>query len=110
MVKLFIGGLPTAITEMEIVQMVGPYATVSTIKIVRDKISKKSKGYAFLEVSDSYGAEAAIEALDGTSIGDRMLTLNIVTEEQASRKAAPTTPKSFSRNAEPKKKRPRRNP
>ncbi|WP_179413785.1 hypothetical protein HDF19_18610 [Mucilaginibacter sp. E4BP6] len=35
-------------------------------------------GHAFLEVSDIYRAEAAIEALDGTAISDRTLKLNIV--------------------------------
>ena len=73
MVKLFISGFPLNSTELEIVQLVGPYANVSTIKIVRDKVSKKCKGYAFLEVTDQKEAEAAIDALSGTPLGDRSL-------------------------------------
>jgi RNA recognition motif-containing protein len=54
---------------------------VGTIKVVRDKISKKSKGYAFLEVADNAGAERAIDALDGLAMGDRILKINKVAEE-----------------------------
>ena len=117
MVKLFISGFPLNSTELEIVQLVGPYATVSTIKIVRDKISKKCKGYAFIEVTDKKEAEVAIEALSGTAWGDRELTLNIV-EEKPVKPQAPKRPfgskpsynsGSSNSNYDPqKKKRPRR--
>ncbi|WP_179414825.1 RNA recognition motif domain-containing protein [Mucilaginibacter sp. E4BP6] len=115
MVKLFISGFPLNSTELEIVQLVGPYANVSTIKIVRDKVSKKCKGYAFLEVTDQKEAEAAIDALSGTPLGDRELTLNIVEEKPVK---LPAPKRSFgskpaynsgSSNYDPqKKKRPRR--
>lgn len=112
MVKLFISGFPLNSTELEIVQLVGPYATVSTIKIVRDKISKKCKGYAFLEITDEKDAEAAIEALSGTPMGDRELTLNIVEEKPVKPQAPkrPFSPKSSysSSNSPERKKRPRR--
>ena len=121
MVKLFISGFPLDSTELEIVQLVGPYANVSTIKIVRDKVSKKCKGYAFIEVTDEKEAEAAIDALSGTAMGDRELTLNIV-EEKPVKPAAPKRPfgskppyksnnygSSSNYNSDPeKKKRPRR--
>jgi len=81
MVKLFVGGYPPEFTELEIVQLVGPHTTVETIKVVRDKISKKPKGYAFLEVADNAGAERAIDALDGLAMGDRILKINKVAEE-----------------------------
>ena len=118
MVKLFISGFPLNSTELEIVQLVGPYATVSTIKIVRDKISKKCKGYAFLEVTDQKEAEAAMDALNGTALGDRELTLNIVEEKpvkpQVPKRSFGSKPSynsgsSSSSNYDPqKKKRPRR--
>ena len=121
MVKLFISGFPLNSTELEIVQLVGPYATVSTIKIVRDKVTKKCKGYAFLEVTDKKDAEAAIEALSGAAYGDRELTLNIVEEKpvkpQAPKRSFGSNPSynksnsynSSSYNSDPeKKKRPRR--
>jgi RNA recognition motif-containing protein len=81
MVKLFVGGFPLDMTEIELVQLVSPYGTVSTIKIVRDKKTRKCKGYAFLEITDQAGAEQIMEAIDGTAIGDRQFTVNIVVEK-----------------------------
>ena len=78
MIKLFVGGYPPEFTELEIVQLIAPYATVITIKVVRDKISKKPKGYAFLEVEDVAGADRAMDALDGAEIRKRVLKVNKV--------------------------------
>ena len=91
MVKLFVGGFPLDMTELEIVQRVALYADVQTIKIVRDKKTKVCKGYAFLEVTDRAGAEQAMDALNGTQIAGRDLLLNIVEEDQP--KKAPSRPK-----------------
>jgi RNA recognition motif-containing protein len=87
MTKLFIGGFPLDITELELVQLVAPYGDVDTIKIVRDKKTRKCKGYAFLEMVSLEGAQNAIIELDGTMLADRALSLNIVQEKPA---AAPS--------------------
>ena len=81
MIKIFLGGFPLESTELELVQLVSYYAEVSTIKIVRDKISKKCKGYAFLELSDEAGADRAMEALDGSRMKGKILSVNKVLEE-----------------------------
>lgn len=78
MIKLFVGGFPLDMTELEIVQIIAPYADVVTIKIVRDKKTKICKGYAFLEIADRAGAEQAIIELDGTPLAGRELRLSIV--------------------------------
>ena len=63
------------ITELELVQIISLHATVSTIKIVRDKKTRVCKGYAFVEVTDQKGADAAMDALDNTPMGDRVLSV-----------------------------------
>jgi RNA recognition motif-containing protein len=78
MIKLFVGGFPLDMTELEIVQIIAPHADVVTIKIVRDKKTKICKGYAFLEIADRAGAEQAIIELDGTPLAGRELRLSIV--------------------------------
>lgn len=77
MVKLFVGGFPLEMTELELVKMIGPHGDVETIKIVRDKKTRVCKGYAFLEMKDRTGAENAVIALDGTPIADRVLSVKI---------------------------------
>ena len=47
MVKLFVGGFPLDITELELVQLFNLHGDVATIKIVRDKKTRMCKGYAF---------------------------------------------------------------
>ncbi|MCC8423473.1 RNA-binding protein [Mucilaginibacter sp. UR6-11] len=82
MIKLFVGGFPLDITELELVQLVAMHADVRTIKIVRDKKTKICKGYAFLEIADRAGAEQAIAALNRTTLAGRKLRLSIVEEEE----------------------------
>lgn len=81
MVKIFLGGFPLEAMELELVQLVSPYCTVVTIKVVRDKKTKICKGYAFLEIETREGADAAIDALDGAEYKGRELKLSIVPDE-----------------------------
>lgn len=83
MIKLFVGGFPLNITELELVMLVSPHGEVNTIKIVRDKKTGKCKGYAFLEMTDKEGADRAMEALDGTFLGDRQLSVKITVDKPA---------------------------
>lgn len=80
MTKIFLSGFPLDSMELELVQLVSTYAEVSTIKIVRDKATKKCKGYAFLEITDEAGADRAMDALDGTKWKGKVLTVNKVPE------------------------------
>jgi RNA recognition motif-containing protein len=93
MVKLFFGGFPLDMTELEIVQLVAFHADVRTIKVVRDKKTKICKGYAFLEIADRAGAEQAIAVLHGTPFAGRELRLNIVEDEPATNKPVPSKAK-----------------
>ncbi|GAB3937365.1 RNA recognition motif domain-containing protein [Mucilaginibacter myungsuensis] len=83
MVKLFLGGFPLEANELELVQMVSPYCTVVTIKIVRDKKTRICKGYAFLEIETEQGAKLAVEELDGAMYKGRELKVAIVEDKPA---------------------------
>lgn len=83
MVKIFLGGFPLDANELELVQLVGFYGDVETIKIVRNKQTKECKGYAFLEIKDREGADAIIEALDGTMMKGRELKVSIAPDKPA---------------------------
>lgn len=64
-------------TELELVQFVAPYGTVETIKIVRDKKTRKCKGYAFLEMATEADALNAAYELNGTHYQKRLITVNV---------------------------------
>jgi len=78
MVKLFVGGFPLDMSEMELAQLFIKYGDLATIKIVRDKKTRTCKGYAFLEMMDQESADRAIEALDSAPLDGRVLTVKIV--------------------------------
>ncbi|WP_460678960.1 RNA recognition motif domain-containing protein [Mucilaginibacter koreensis] len=89
LVKLFVGGFPLEIDEMELAKLFAPYGDISTIKIVRDKKTRICKGYAFIEMNDRKGAEAAAEALDGTDMNGKQLTVKINEDTAAKPSYAP---------------------
>ncbi|WP_186461749.1 RNA recognition motif domain-containing protein [Mucilaginibacter pallidiroseus] len=117
LVKLFVGGFPLEIDELELAKLFAPHGDISTIKIVRDKKTRICKGYAFIEMNDRQGAEAAVEALDGTDMNGKQLTVKINEEPAAKPSYAP---KAFAPQRQPvyqkvsrpgteeRKKRPRR--
>jgi RNA recognition motif-containing protein len=80
MVKIFVGGFPPDTEEIELVQWIAIYGEVCTIKIVRDKKTKKSKGFAFLEMANRAAAERVVDELNGTLMNKRELTINVVEE------------------------------
>ena len=80
-VKLFISGYPLDYDEMDLAQLVSPYGQVVTIKIVRDKQSRKPKGYAFIEMRNLKDAEGVMFALNDEVIKDKILTISIVEEK-----------------------------
>lgn len=82
MTKLFFGGFPFGFDELDLVRLVAPYGDVSTVKIVRDRKTKKCIGYAFLEMSSPDDAARAVVALDGAELDGRMLKLSINTEPE----------------------------
>jgi RNA recognition motif-containing protein len=118
MVKLFVGGFPLEIEEIELAMLFGLHGDISTIKIVRDKKTRVCKGYAFIEMVNRTGAENAAEALNGTMIEGRALTVKINEEPVVvspkpkpavgSQARTPIYQKVVKPNAETKKKRPRR--
>jgi RNA recognition motif-containing protein len=81
MVKLFVGGFPLDMEEMELVKVFNTFAEIKTIKIVRDKATRKCKGYAFLETTGQAGVEMAVNALHGKMMGDKELTVRIVEDK-----------------------------
>ncbi|MEZ2338552.1 RNA recognition motif domain-containing protein [Mucilaginibacter sp. RCC_168] len=77
LVKLFVGGFPLDIEEIELAKLFAPHGDISTLKIVRDKKTKLCKGYAFIEMNERAGAEVAVEALNGTTLDGKELTVKI---------------------------------
>ncbi len=72
---LYVGNLPFSTTEEGLQKLLEPYGSVSSVRIIKDKMSNRSKGYAFVEM-DEGGAENAMQALNGTEYEGRTLKVD----------------------------------
>lgn len=111
MVKLFIVGFPRETDELQLVEMFSAHGLVNTVTIIRDQVSGIGKGYAFVEMLDAPSANRAMEALNGSTITGRTLSVRIAENKRAPAGSEPLsgnpTNKQLS-NAQ-KHKRPRKN-
>lgn len=74
--KLYVGNLPFSTTEDLLSDTFAQYGTVDTVKIITDRDTGRSKGFAFVEMSTDEEAQAAIESLNGQNFEGRNLTVN----------------------------------
>ena len=74
--KLYVGGLPYSTTEDQLKDAFGQAGSVDSASIIIDKMSGRSKGFGFVEMSSDAEAQAAIEMWNGKDFGGRTLTVN----------------------------------
>ncbi|MES2416162.1 MAG: RNA-binding protein [Patescibacteria group bacterium] len=74
--KLYVGGLPYSTTNDELSAHFSGAGSVSSASIIMDKMSGRSKGFGFVEMSSDAEAQAAIEMFNGKDFGGRNLTVN----------------------------------
>jgi len=74
--KIYVGNLAYRTTEDDLRNEFEKHGAVSSVDIITDRETGRSKGFGFVEMSDSDEANAAINALDGATIGDRTLKVN----------------------------------
>lgn len=74
--KLYVGNLPYSYQESNLMEMFSEYGTVVSATIITDRQSGRSKGFGFVEFEAEEEAKAAIEALNGTEVDGRKLTVN----------------------------------
>ncbi len=74
--KLYVGGLPYETTQEELKDAFSQAGTVTSATIIVDKLSGRSRGFGFIEMSSDEEAAKAIEMLNGKDFGGRKLTVN----------------------------------
>src|SRR4249919_1177976 len=76
MKNIFVGNLDFAATESSIRSLFEPYGSVDRVNLVTDRDTGRSRGFAFVEMTDSAEADRAIAALNGTDLDGRALNIN----------------------------------
>ena len=74
--NIYVGNLAYRTTEDDLRRQFEQYGTVSRVDIISDRETGRSKGFGFVEMPNSDEANAAIQSLDGTSVGERTLKVN----------------------------------
>ena len=74
--EIYVGSLPYSVTESDLKEAFSEFGEVSSVRLVSDKFSGKSKGFGFVEMPSSSEADAAIAALNESSFKGRDIKVN----------------------------------
>ncbi|MEW5941785.1 MAG: RNA-binding protein [Chloroflexota bacterium] len=74
--KLYVGNLSYDTTEDELRDLFTQAGTVASVALIKDRDSGRSKGFAFVEMSNQAEAEKAIQMFNGHTLADRPLKVN----------------------------------
>lgn len=74
--KLYVGNLSFNSDEQQIQQLFATHGEVVSVRIIRDQMTGRSRGFGFVEMSDSEQGRAACEALNEQEVEGRRLTVN----------------------------------
>jgi RNA recognition motif-containing protein len=74
--KLYVGSLPYTTTEQQLTELFSQHGTVQSAKVMTDRFTGQSRGFAFVEMATSEEAQKAIAALHGTELDGRTLVVN----------------------------------
>ena len=74
--KLYVGNLAFQTTSEELRQLFAQAGTVESASVVEDRMTGRSRGFAFVEMSTKEEASAAIDQFNGKEVGGRALKVN----------------------------------
>ena len=74
--RLYVGNLAYTVDNAQLVQVFGTFGEVVDAHIVTDRDTGRSKGFGFVEMAREEDTQKAITGLNGTTLGDRALTVN----------------------------------
>lgn len=74
--NIYVGNLPYSATEEDIRALFEPYGQVTRANIVLDRDTGRPRGFGFVEMANAAEATTAIEALNGSQMNGRSLTVN----------------------------------
>lgn len=75
--NIYISNLSFNVTDEDLQDYFAEYGEVSSAKVIMDKFTGKSRGFAFVEMSDDEAAKKAIQELDGASVDGRTIGVSV---------------------------------
>ena len=74
--KLYVGNLGYATTEDTLFAIFGEVGEVSSVNVITDRMTGRSKGFAFVEMAESSTAKEAIERSNGRTVDGRTIRVD----------------------------------
>ncbi|MAV24237.1 MAG: RNA-binding protein [Gammaproteobacteria bacterium TMED278] len=72
--NIYVGNISWGMSDQDLENLFAEHGTVTSAKIIMDRMTNRSRGFGFVEMSD--GAEEAIQALNDTEVEGRKLVVN----------------------------------
>ena len=74
--NIYVGNISYSSSEEDLGNIFSEFGNVTSVKIIKDKYSGRSKGFGFIEMEPEEGGDKAIEELDGQEVKGRNLKVN----------------------------------
>jgi cold-inducible RNA-binding protein len=74
--NIFVGNLSFNTSEDELRKIFEPYGTVDRVSILTDRETGRSRGFGFVEMTNSEEGDKAIAGLNGSQVGGRTINVN----------------------------------
>ncbi len=75
--RLFVGGLSYEVDDERLREIFSAYGVVESARVITDRMTGRSRGFGFVEMSSVAEAQEAIGQLDGQNVDGRRLTVNV---------------------------------
>ncbi len=76
-VQIYVGNLTYSMTEDSLRELFAPFGEVTSTKIIKDRLTDRSRGFGFVEMENKDEAESAIQKIDGTEVEGRNMKVNL---------------------------------
>ncbi len=83
--NIFVGGLPFKTDEKELRELFEKYGELTSVKVIIDRQTGRSKGYGFVEIEDEAAGQLAIAELDGTQLHGRTIGVRLSEDKRGGR-------------------------
>ena len=90
-IVLYVGNLPYEAGEKEVRIAFEAFGTVSTVRVVKERSTGRSKGYAFIDMTDASQAQSAIEGMNEREFGGKKLKVSQAKAKSRNTNSRPNT-------------------
>ena len=93
--RLYVGNLPFSATAEEVQAAFQAHGTVTDVRVVTDRATGRSRGFAFVTMGSSEEAAKAMEKMEGVMLGGRPMRVSEAQERAPRREGGPPPPRDM---------------